>query len=253
VSKRAFFKLAAIGACASAIVLGGCRGDRFEDPPRRFFPDMDHQPKWNPQADSPFFENDSTARVPDPNAVAFGRLPFDPIAYADASWAQSYLSERAGFLAEDDAVYLGKAPDGSFVDSIPVGVTAERMALGQKKFDIFCATCHGLQGNGKSPVADQFIAKPVNLTTDPYMDPSLRTSRDGYIFNVIRNGVRNMPGYAHSIDAQDAWNIVMYVRALQKSFHSTLEDVPQSERDMLERTRPGTAKPAATETEGSGG
>jgi mono/diheme cytochrome c family protein len=253
VSKRAFFNLAALMACASATLLGGCRGDRFEDPPRRFFPDMDHQPKWNPQADSPFFENGSTARVPDPNAVAFGRMPFDPSKNADASWAQSYLAERAGFLAEDDAVYLGKAPDGSFVDYIPVEVTGVRMLRGQERFNIFCATCHGPLGNGQSPVAVQFIAKPVNLTAEMYIDPSLRTSRDGYIFEVIRNGVRNMPGYAHSIDAQDAWNIVMYVRALQKSYHSTLDDVPEAERDTLERARPGTAKPADSETEGSGG
>ncbi len=252
-SKRAFFKLAAIGACAGAAVLGGCRGDRFEDPPRRFFPDMDHQPKWNPQADSPFFEDGSTARVPDPNTVAFGRMPFDPVENSEAGWAQSFLSERAGFLAEDDAVYLGKAPDGSFIDYIPVEITPERMLRGQERFNIFCGSCHGTLGNGKSPVGERFIAKPVDLNAEMYIDPSLRTSRDGYIFDVIRNGIRNMPGYAHSVDAQDAWNIVMYVRALQKSFHSTLEDVPQGEREALEKNRPGTAQPSATETEGSGG
>jgi len=248
-----------MAGCAGLVLLAGCRGDRTESPPRRFFPDMDHQSKWNPQADTPFFEDGSTARVPDQNAVAFGRMPFNPRAHAEDGWAVSYLAERDGFLADNDAIYQGKAADGSYVDYIPVPVTEERVRRGQQRFDIFCAACHGVQGNGKSPIADRFIAKPVNLATAPYMDPAQRTARDGYLFEVIRNGVRTMPGYAHALDAQESWDVVMYVRALQKSHTGTLDGVPAGERDALERTRP--APPAAppaeapttdTPTEGGG-
>lgn len=251
------YKTIAIGAVGAAAVLGGCRGDRTDAPPRRFFPDMDHQPRWNPQADSPFFENGSTARVPDANAVAFGRMPFSPSAYGDQPWAKTFMTERDNFLAEDDAVYLGKAADGSYIDYIPVPVTLERIERGQERFNIFCATCHGPAGDGKSMVAERFIAKPVNLNTDPYIDPTQRTARDGYIYEVIRNGVRNMPGYAYALDAQDSWNIVMYVRALQKSHTGTLDQVPQSERDALERSRPAEPAPPPSTggqapTEGSG-
>jgi mono/diheme cytochrome c family protein len=208
---------------------------------------MDHQSRWNPQTGTPFYPDHSSARVPDPNAVAYGRMPLNHEAVADQAWAASFVMEREEFLAESDAVYLGKAADGSYVDYIPVEVTAERIARGQERFNIFCATCHGAMGNGVSPVAERFIAKPVNLATAPYMDPTQRTARDGYIFEVIRNGVRNMPAYGHSIDPQDAWNIVMYVRALQKSHTGTLEDVPAGERDRLERTRP--AAPAGPPAE----
>ena len=223
---------------------------------------MDKEARWNPQADTPFYEDGSSARVPDANAVAFGRMPFDPDAHANDTWAASYLAERRGFLAEDDAVYLGKAADGSYVDYIPVPVTEERMRRGQERFNIYCAACHGVQGNGKTPVADRFIAKPVNLATALYMDPAQRTARDGYIFEVIRNGVRTMPGYAHALDAQDAWDVVMYVRALQKSHTGTLDEIPAGERDAIERSRPAPPAPPAeapaqtpttvTPTEGGG-
>lgn len=242
---RTLSNTAALLAVATVALLAGCRGDRTDAPPRRYFPDMDYQSKWNPQADTPFYEDNSSARVPDQNAVAFGRMPFDPDAHADDPWAASFLAERSAFLADNDAVYLGKAADGSYVDYIPVPVTQERIQRGQERFNIFCAACHGTLGNGKSPIADRFIAKPVNLSTAPYMDPAQRTARDGYIFEVIRNGVRTMPGYAHSIDADDAWNIVMYVRAIQKSHTGTLDDIPAGQRDAIERSSPRQATPPA--------
>lgn len=242
-STRGFVYRSAGAACACLALLGGCRGDRSEEPPRQFFPDMDEQPKWNPQAGSEFFQDGSTARIPDPNAVAFGRMPIDHEAVRDQSWAVSFVAERDGLLAENDAVYLGKAADGSYVDYIPVPVTLERLERGRERFNSFCAACHGVAGDGKSKVADYFIAKPVNLSIDLYTDPAQRTARDGYIFEVIRNGVRTMPGYAHSIDAQDTWNIVMYVRALQKSHRGTLDDIPQAQRDAMSRTRPAETAP----------
>ncbi|KAA0213950.1 MAG: cytochrome c [Leptolyngbya sp. PLA3] len=227
----------ALPLAAGCALLGGCRGDRSDKAPREFFPDMDKQARWNPQADTPFYENGSSARVPDPNTVAFGRASFDPVTFAKADWAQSYMQQREDLLGENDAIYLGRVGD-DYVDSIPVPVTLDRIRRGQREFNIFCAACHGYQGDGKGEVAVQFIAPPANLHADLYTDPMQRTARDGYIFEVIRNGVRNMPGYAHSVGVQDAWNIVMYVRALQKSHAGSLDSVPQDQLDALMSTRP---------------
>ncbi|MCL4221206.1 MAG: c-type cytochrome [Phycisphaerales bacterium] len=224
-------------AAAGCVLLGGCRGDRTSQAPREFFPDMDKQARWNPQADTPFYENGSSARVPDPNAVAFGRANFDPVAFGNEGWARSFMQQRQDLLGENDAVYRGKVGD-EYLDYIPVPVTLERIRRGQEQFNVFCSACHGYQGDGKGEVAVQFIAPPANLHADLYTDPVQRTARDGYIFEVIRNGVRNMPGYAHSVGVQDAWNIVMYVRALQKSHAASLDGVPQEQLDAMMRTRP---------------
>ncbi|GAB4386859.1 MAG: cytochrome c [Phycisphaerales bacterium] len=242
--------LAALALVGAGVLAGGCRGDRSQEPPRRFFPDMDKQARWNPQADTPFYENRSSARVPDPNAVAFGRAAFDPVAYGNEPWAESFMQQRQDLLAEDDAVYRGKVGD-EYVDYIPVPVTLERIRRGQEKFNTFCSVCHGYQGNGDGMAGVNFIAPPANLHADLYTDPVQRTARDGYIFEVIRNGVRTMPGYAHSVGVQDAWDIVMYVRALQKAGSATLDDAPPSERERLLQTKPAAAG-AATGSEGGG-
>ena len=68
-----------------------------------------------------------------------------------------------------------------------------------------------------------------------------KTGRDGYIFNVILNGVPagaeglppKMPGYSYAVSEADAWAIVAYVRALQTSQAASLEDVPADVRSAL--------------------
>lgn len=36
---------------------------------------------------------------------------------------------------------------------------------GRRNYKIFCASCHGINGNGQGPVASQLIRKPTDLTT----------------------------------------------------------------------------------------
>jgi mono/diheme cytochrome c family protein len=42
-----------------------------------------------------------------------------------------------------------------------------------------------------------------------------------------------MPSYAYQVKEEDRWAIVAYVRALQRSQHATLEDVPEQKRTAL--------------------
>jgi mono/diheme cytochrome c family protein len=56
---------------------------------------------------------------------------------------------------------------------------------------------------------------------------------DGQIYDVITNGVRNMPSYAHQIPPEDRWAIVAYLRALQRSQDATIDDVPVELRETL--------------------
>jgi mono/diheme cytochrome c family protein len=56
---------------------------------------------------------------------------------------------------------------------------------------------------------------------------------DGQLFHTITYGVRNMPSYGKQIPEEDRWAIVAYLRALQRSNHATINDVPESERANL--------------------
>lgn len=89
------------------------------------------------------------------------------------------------------------------------------------------------------------------------------TAMDGYIFDVIRNGILNpgnatvpykMPPYAHAINERDAWSIVAYIRVLQQSELVKVDDpsIPENERARLRDTiqalrRQGAANPASTQ------
>jgi mono/diheme cytochrome c family protein len=128
-----------------------------------------------------------------------------------------------GFLREDAAMYLGRNEDGSFVRDNPVPVSLELMERGRNRYDIFCSPCHGYAGDGKGIISTGDYGAVPSPT---YHDDRLRGVEDGYLFEVITNGIRTMQGYGYQIDPADRWAIVAYVRALQRSQNAGAEDVP---------------------------
>jgi mono/diheme cytochrome c family protein len=225
--------------------LAGCRGDRSDNTPRQFFPDLDHQPRWDPQEASSFFADGRTARVTPAGAVPFGAYDFDPVAHADAGWAAVLIAGRGALLAEDDAVYHGVEVDpggGEFyIDTIPVAVTRDMIEHGRNMYNIFCVACHGYLGDGKGMVGIRWAYPPANLTGEVYRDRANRQGKDGYIFHIIRDGLvgpdgaNRMPGYKHALNPMDAWAVVAYVRALQQSQGASWNDLPPEEQQRLGR------------------
>ncbi|HKQ37957.1 MAG TPA: cytochrome c, partial [Verrucomicrobiae bacterium] len=118
-------------------------------------------------------------------------------------------------------------------DTIPVPVTAELMARGQERFNIYCAACHGQAGDGKG-VPTKF---GMAVIADLHDNKTRRVPQqsDGEIFNTLSYGKGLMQGYAPQIPIMDRWAIIAYVRALQRSRLATLEDVPAELRADLSR------------------
>ncbi len=230
-------------ACGLAATLGltGCRGDRAEDPPRQFFPDMDDQQKWRPQTQTQFYADGRAMRQPAANTVAFARVaPSRQTLESKPEWASAILGERTDLLQADDAVYTGKDASGQYLEKIPVAVDRAMLERGQNRFNIYCAACHGMAGDGKGMVGRQWSYPLPNFHDDKYVvrseDPAIPQWRDGYIFHTARNGVwspdgtqNKMPGYAHALDAHDAWAVVAYIRVLQESERGTKDDVPAAQ------------------------
>jgi mono/diheme cytochrome c family protein len=238
--------LALLAALALASGLAGCRGDRSDNPPRQFFPDMDDSPRWNPQGASEFFADGRTMRPQVPGAVAFGRYGFNPVQYADADWAGPFIQERQDLLREDDAYYRGTEGPDVFLDYIPIPVTGDLIRRGQERFNIYCAPCHGYAGDGRGMVGRLWSAPVASFYDEQFRDRIQRTGKDGYLFHVAMHGVGEppdltMPGYAHALNERDAWAIVAYIRALQATRPpgATLDDVPPDEREMLRRAQGG--------------
>jgi hypothetical protein len=134
-----------------------------------------------------------------------------------------------GHLNEDVALYTGKNGK-DFVPKIPFELTKQVIDRGQERYNIFCTPCHDLVGNGLGMVVRRGFKKPPSLHIT-----RLQEAPDGYFFDVITNGFGAMSSYAEQVPVRDRWAIVAYIRALQLSQHSTLQDVPAPQRQDLEQ------------------
>ena len=61
---------------------------------------------------------------------------------------------------------------------------------------------------------------------------------DHFLYDVITNGFGAMPDHAAQIKVRDRWAIAAYLRALQAAASGTVDDVPASQREQLDRPAP---------------
>jgi mono/diheme cytochrome c family protein len=156
--------------------------------------------------------------------------------------------ERIVLNAALSAGRTGEPGKEVYVASIPLKVDRPLLALGKKRFDITCATCHGPVGDGDSIVARQMSLRPP---------PSLHNYNDrapGYIYEVITKGFGLMASYAGELPVRERWAVVAYVRALQLSQATPLAKAPPEAQSKLpppgapdEPEMPKSAPPAHEE------
>jgi cytochrome c553 len=133
-------------------------------------------------------------------------------------------------LHDDDFLYRGKAPDGSFARGFPPALRVDMKFLerGRDRFTIYCLPCHGAVGDGNG------ITKKYGMGATPsYHDDRLRKMAEGEIFNTITNGKGQMNPYSDKLKAADRWAVIAYVRALQRAQTGTVADVPGDHREEL--------------------
>ncbi len=172
--------------------------------------DMDQQPKFRAQAPNALFADGRAMRPAIPGTVA------------------------RGALNADDHLYRGKVA-GQWAAELPMEVNEAMMKRGQERFGVFCSPCHGLAGAGDGMVSRRADRLQEGTWTPPpsYHTDAIRSRPAGQIFNTITNGVRTMPAYGPQIPEADRWAIVAYVRALQRSQNSRIEDVPDELRAAI--------------------
>jgi len=246
--------LAVVGL-AIALPMAGCRGDRSEDRPRQFFPDLDDGPRFNPQSETPFFADGRTMREPVDGTVAFGAFSFTQNTLeGESDWAAPFMREREDMLGEGVEVYSGLNADGTPVQSIPIEVTTELLARGEERFNIYCAACHGYSGEGNGMVGRRWAIPVPSFHDVKYKDEAQPTSGDGYLFHIARNGLKHpdgryrMPGYAHALSVEDTWAVVAHVRVLQQAFDNDPQSLPTEARDQLDPR----GRPAGSAEQGGG-
>ena len=185
---RARQRLLGTLALTSVVALSGCvRGCTSSRPPIHINPSMDDQPKVLAQTASQFFYDGSSMRQPVPGTVPIGGLK------------------------EDVAFFTGKGADGQFVATIPVPVDAALVERGRQRYGIYCQPCHDARGDGKG-----ILFQRGNVPTASFHQDKILKYADGFIFEVMTNGLALMPAYRWAIPPSDRWAIVAYIRELER-------------------------------------
>lgn len=180
-------------ALALTLLLAGCE---------RGMHDMYDQPRYQPGSESPLFADGNAARP----------VPSGAVAHAHGYVAQA-SSGRSGTGAAAGRPAL----------------TSAWMQRGRERYDIYCAPCHGLAGDGDGFVVQRGFPAPPSYHSD-----RLRQAPDAHVFDVITDGYGVMYPYRDRIDVRDRWAIVAYVRALQLSRRAPAERLDEHDKALLD-------------------
>jgi len=91
----------------------------------------------------------------------------------------------------------------------PIPATEQSISAGKDVYLANCTTCHGEQGMGDGPQAFTLEPPPANLT-----EPHVTAHSDADIYWWIENGISpSMPGF-ESLEEDEIWNLINYVRSL---------------------------------------
>ena len=189
---RTLLVCAALGLTAVA-----CQGQTSTEPPIAPIRNMHDNPRYDPQERSQYFQ-DGRAMRPEIAGTVAREMVIDPV------------------------IDEGLDDSGSYTATIPEPVIEEAGGMdalvhrGQDRYGIYCVPCHGGLGDGNGMVPQ--VASTVGTIRPPtFHEQRIREMPDGQMYATIRNGIRNMPSYRHSVPVADRWAIVSYVRALQLS------------------------------------
>jgi mono/diheme cytochrome c family protein len=170
------------------VVLGGMQAAR-RDPA---------QPNWvlpTQMAESPAYQAQSA------NPVLAGHVTMQPP--VEGTLARG---EHAFRYARTDA---DRRRAGSELTN-PLPPTPENMGNGKRLFETYCVVCHGASGGGDGPVIPKYPNPPS------FHSKQCLKLRDGEIFHTITLDRKKMPSHAAQLSWEERWQVVLYIRSLQK-------------------------------------
>jgi mono/diheme cytochrome c family protein len=110
----------------------------------------------------------------------------------------------------------------------PPALTLALLQRGQSQFGVFCTPCHSQLGNGDGMIVQRGFPHPPN-----YVEPRLLAAPVEHFYDVITHGHGVMYSFADRVEPSDRWAIAAYIRALQLSQHSSVNDLTPDQRKQL--------------------
>jgi hypothetical protein len=120
-------------------------------------------------------------------------------------------------LKPEILLYKGGVPSEVRDAENPVPSTPESLARGAELYALNCAQCHGPQGLGDGGVGATWGGPDVvPHLGDPAKYGDESRYPDGYFYHYIIVGKNLMPSFGYKLTTKEVWEIVNYLRVLQK-------------------------------------
>jgi len=145
-------------------------------------------------ADHPIFKDGMSAQLPVEGTIARGKVPYDyPNNEVGYQLAKDSLRSPLKFKAPLDSIYR---------------VSKANITQGKALYNIYCATCHGLKGDGQGDLVknEKFLGVPN------FKD---RAITEGSIYHVIMYGRNMMGSHASQLNTKERWQVTHYVEQLR--------------------------------------
>ncbi len=98
------------------------------------------------------------------------------------------------------------------------GIANADAAAGEQHYKTYCASCHGLRGEGDGELAAALPVQPAKHSDAAYMT----ALSDEHLFTVVKKGGAAvgksalMAGFGGSLSDEQIWDVVAYVRSLAR-------------------------------------
>ena len=164
------------------ILVSSCHNNAA--PNYQYFPNMYESVGDETYSESDAFKNGIEAQLPAEGTVNRG---FEPFEYENST--EGYELAKANLKSPLDS--LGRNPEKA-----------------KELFEIYCATCHGNNGNGNG----KLVEREKFLGVPSYKD---RVITEGSIYHVITYGLNSMGSHANQLSPQERWLVTDYVLKLK--------------------------------------
>lgn len=146
-------------------------------------------------------------------------VAYETYAESDAFKSPTGLQGKEGQLLPNGVIKRGFVPYEYTNDNVgyessklnsksPLDSTAIDSEKAKELFEIYCAICHGVLGNGKG----KLVEREKILGVPNYKD---RVITEGSVFHVLTYGINSMGSYANQLNTQERWMVANYVMQLK--------------------------------------
>ncbi len=176
------------------LVLASCTDKRERQVQYMGDTDMYNAVPYDTYAADPVFKDGTSAQLPVEGTIARGKVPYD------------YANNEVGYQLAKDSLRSPLKVKAA-LDSV-FRVSKANLTQGKALYGIYCATCHGLKGDGQGDLVkrEKFLGVPN------YKD---RVITEGGIYHVIMYGRNIMGSHASQLNTKERWQVTHYVEQLR--------------------------------------